>query len=57
MNILQVRGLDAVNGTPVIDIKTISPLKEFLKESKVPKWYDNLWKDQRGQKGDSPDSL
>ena len=50
-NILRVRGLDAVNGTPVIDIKPISPLQEFLQEPKVPKWYDQLWRDQRGQKG------
>jgi tRNA-Thr(GGU) m(6)t(6)A37 methyltransferase TsaA len=56
-NILRVRGLDAVNGTPVIDIKPISPVQEFLKEPKVPKWYDQLWRDQKRQKGDFPDSL
>jgi len=46
-NMLRVRGLDAVNGTPVIDIKPISPRQEFLKEPNVPKWYDQLWKDQK----------
>ena len=56
-NILQVRGLDAVNGTPVIDIKPIAPVQEFLKEPKVPKWYDQLWRDQKCQKGDLLDSL
>lgn len=56
-NILRVRGLDAVNGTPVIDIKPISPLQEFLKKPKVPKWYDQLWRDQKRQKSDFPDSL
>ena len=43
-NILRVRGLDAVNGTPVIDIKPISPRYEFPKRTRVPKWYDQLWK-------------
>ena len=55
-NILRVRGLDAVNGTPVIDIKPISPVQEFLKEPKVPKWYDQLWRDQKRQNRDFPDS-
>jgi tRNA-Thr(GGU) m(6)t(6)A37 methyltransferase TsaA len=49
-NILRVRGLDAVNGTPVIDIKPISPLQELLKDIKVPKWYDQLWKGSKGPK-------
>lgn len=43
-NILRVRGLDAMNGTPVIDIKPISPRYEFPKRTRVPKWYDQLWK-------------
>ena len=42
--ILKVRGLDALNGTPVIDIKPISPKTEFLKNVKVPEWYHRLWK-------------
>lgn len=49
-NILRVRGLDAVHGTPVIDIKPISPRQEFLKEPRVPKWYDQLWKGSKGSK-------
>ena len=43
-NILKVRGLDALDGTPVIDIKPISPRYEFPKKFKVPKWYGKLWK-------------
>ena len=42
-NVLKVRGLDALNGTPVIDIKPISPYHEFLKRTRVPKWYNQLW--------------
>jgi tRNA-Thr(GGU) m(6)t(6)A37 methyltransferase TsaA len=49
-NILRMRGLDAMHGTPVIDIKPISPLQEFLKEPRVPKWYDQLWKGSKGSK-------
>lgn len=43
-NILTVSGLDAVNGTPVIDIKPV--LKEFLPGEKIvqPKWATELMK-------------
>ena len=47
-NMLRVRGLDAMHGTPVIDVKPISPLQEFLKKPRVPKWYDQLWKRSKG---------
>jgi tRNA-Thr(GGU) m(6)t(6)A37 methyltransferase TsaA len=43
-NVLKVRGLDALNGTPVIDIKPISPRLEFPKKARVPDWYSQLWK-------------
>jgi tRNA-Thr(GGU) m(6)t(6)A37 methyltransferase TsaA len=46
-NILRVRGLDAVNGTPVIDIKPISPLHEFPRDARVPGWYYQLWKEPK----------
>jgi len=42
-NILRVRGLDALNGTPVLDIKPISPRKEFPQKVRVPEWYKRLW--------------
>ena len=43
-NVLRVRGLDARNGTPVVDIKPISPRHEFIKGARVPEWYPKLWK-------------
>ncbi len=46
-NVLKVRGLDALNGTPVIDIKPISPRQEFPKKNRVPKWYDQLWRQSK----------
>ncbi len=42
-NILRVRGLDAMNGTPVLDIKPVSPQTEFPRKTRVPKWYALLW--------------
>jgi len=42
-NVLQVRGLDARNGTPVVDIKPISPRTEFPRKIRVPEWYHRLW--------------
>jgi len=42
-NILEVQGLDAINGTPVLDIKPISPRTEFPRRTRVPKWYYRLW--------------
>ena len=40
--ILYVKGLDAINGTPVLDIKPV--MKEFLPEGTVrqPKWVSEL---------------
>lgn len=42
-NVLRVRGLDAVGGTPVLDLKPISPAKDFPKRTRVPDWYRRLW--------------
>ncbi|MBA7474933.1 tRNA (adenine(37)-N6)-methyltransferase [subsurface metagenome] len=37
-NILKVEGLDAVDGTPVIDIKPYIPEHGAISEAKVPSW-------------------
>jgi len=37
-NILKVKGLDAVDGTPVIDIKPYIPGYDSATDTKVPKW-------------------
>jgi tRNA-Thr(GGU) m(6)t(6)A37 methyltransferase TsaA len=44
-NVLTVKGLDAVDGTPVLDIKPV--LKEFLPRDEVtqPAWAGELMKD------------
>ena len=42
-NILRVQGLDALDGTSVIDIKPISPRHECPSKVRVPAWYYRLW--------------
>jgi tRNA-Thr(GGU) m(6)t(6)A37 methyltransferase TsaA len=40
-NVLAVRGLDAFNGTPVLDIKPYD-FWDAAKDAKVPKWWTKL---------------
>ena len=40
-NILKVRGLDALNGTPVIDIKPYIPGYDSVAGALVPQWITN----------------
>jgi tRNA-Thr(GGU) m(6)t(6)A37 methyltransferase TsaA len=42
-NTLRVKGLDALNGTPVLDIKPISPRTEIPAKIRVPDWVRRLW--------------
>jgi len=42
-NVLRVKGLDAMNGTPILDIKPISPRDEIPRKTRVPGWYQRLW--------------
>jgi tRNA-Thr(GGU) m(6)t(6)A37 methyltransferase TsaA len=44
-NILVVRGLDAINGTPVLDIKPYFPVFDNPDGVKVPEWVDRLMAD------------
>jgi len=43
-NVLRVKGLDALNGTSVLDIKPISPRMELPGKPRVPEWYCRMWK-------------
>jgi len=40
-NILNVKGLDAIDGTPVIDIKPYIPGYDSATDAKVPPWVTN----------------
>lgn len=40
-NVLRVRGLDALDGTPVIDIKPYIPGYDSVEDATVPKWAEH----------------
>jgi len=40
-NILKVEGLDAIDGTPVIDIKPYIPGYDSVTDAKAPSWITN----------------
>lgn len=46
-NVLTVRGLDAFDGTPVLDIKPFDPW-DTAKDAKVPRWWTKL-KNEKAQ--------
>ena len=41
-NIVRVKGLDAINGTPVLDIKPYAPIYDTASEPLVPGWFIRL---------------
>ncbi len=41
-NILKVKGLDAIDGTPVIDIKSYNSRYDSVTDTRVPPWVSNL---------------
>jgi len=42
-NVLTVRGLDALNGSPVLDIKPYLPRGDAVAEARTPGWLKKLW--------------
>ena len=42
-NILKVKGLDALNGTPILDIKPYSSKHDLVKDAKTPWWVKNFY--------------
>jgi len=42
---IRVRGLDAIDGTPVLDIKPHFPQYDSPKDVMVPEWVDRLMRD------------
>lgn len=41
-NKIKVKGLDVLNGTPVIDVKPYWPQYDKVKNEKIPKWVNKL---------------
>lgn len=39
-NVLKVKGLDAINGTPVLDLKPYVPLFDLPENPKTAAWYE-----------------
>lgn len=39
---IEVRGLDAIDGTPVLDIKPYFPQFDRIEDAAVPEWVDRL---------------
>jgi len=44
-NVLKVKGLDAIDGTPVLDIKPYYPQFDCRSDAVVPEWVNRLMKD------------
>ena len=42
---LEVRGLDAVDGTPVLDLKPYAPVFDRVERPRTPEWIDRLMAD------------
>ncbi len=42
---LEVKGLDAINGTLILDIKPYYPQYDLINDAKVPEWVERLMKD------------
>jgi len=45
-NVLQVRGLDALNGTPILDIKPYLPQGDCITQTRIPAWLRRLRADK-----------
>jgi tRNA-Thr(GGU) m(6)t(6)A37 methyltransferase TsaA len=41
-NILRVKGLDAISGTPVLDIKPYFPIFDRVENARTPEWVGRL---------------
>lgn len=44
---LTVRGLDALNGSPILDIKPYLPRGDAIALAKIPAWLEKLWEEDR----------
>ncbi len=47
-NVLKVRGLDAIDGSPVLDVKPYLPHYDSVADAHVPKWVEDAqtWRDR-----------
>ncbi len=47
--VLRVRGLDALNGTPVLDIKPYLARGDAIEHTRVGEWVEKYWKLSSGE--------
>ncbi len=40
-NVLKVRGLDAIDGSPVLDVKPYLPYYDSVADARLPKWVED----------------
>lgn len=45
-NVLRVRGLDALDGTPVVDIKPYTPAFDRVEGAQVPDWVHRIYEQE-----------
>ena len=50
-NVLHVQGLDAVDGSPVLDVKPYIPYHDCVPEARVPQWVDKRVEELREESG------
>ena len=48
-NVLRVRGLDAIDGTPVLDVKPYLALGDAITDTRVPDWVKQYWRSRNLQ--------
>lgn len=41
-NVITVKGLDAIDGTPVLDLKPYFPIFDRVENARVPEWVERL---------------
>lgn len=41
-NVIRVKGLDILNGTPVLDLKPYTPQYDAVRRARVPRWVGRL---------------
>jgi tRNA (Thr-GGU) A37 N-methylase len=49
-NRLVVSGIDAWDGTPILDLKGYAPRDELRPEATVPEWLTDLWASHDAQR-------
>jgi len=42
-NVLTIQGLDALDGSPVLDLKPYLPRGDSIPDARTPKWIETLW--------------